>query len=162
MRRGIIEAISRVDPDVPTATPWTMRDQLGRILAPRRFVAVMLGLFATAALLLAVSGVCTVVSAAAREQASELTIRLALGASRAAMLKTVLVIAGRVLALGIPMGMLLTTVAERLVGDAGLMVDDWRLWTLTPVVLSAAALSASYLRARRVLDLDPAMTLRGD
>ena len=78
-RRAVVEAIRHVDPDVPTTAPWSMGDQLRRILASRRFVAVALAVFSVAALLLAISGVYTVVSAAAREQTREFAIRLALG-----------------------------------------------------------------------------------
>jgi ABC-type antimicrobial peptide transport system permease subunit len=122
----------------------------------------MLAPFSAVALLLAVSGVYTVVAAAAREQTRELAIRLALGAPRAAMLTSVLSLAGRLLALGIPLGFLFTAVAApRLVGS-GLSIQDWRLWTLAPAAMCFAAIAASYVKARRVLAIDPAMTLRGD
>jgi hypothetical protein len=163
VRRTIAEAIRRIDPDVPLSAPIAMRDQLDRLLAPRRFVAVTLAIFAAAALLLAVSGVYSVVSAAAREQTRELAIRLALGASRQAMLKSVLRVAANVLAIGVPLGLAAAAFMVRFVlPGANVQPSDWSLWMLAPVGIAGAALVASYVRARRVLRLDPAVTLRNE
>jgi putative ABC transport system permease protein len=161
--RTIAEAVRRIDPDVPLSAPISMSEQLNRILAPRRFVAVTLAIFAAAALLLAVSGVYSVVSAAAREQTRELAIRLALGASRQAMLKSVLGVAANVLSIGVPLGLAAAAFMVRSVlPGTGVRLNDWSLWMLAPAGIAGAALVASYVRARRVLRLDPAVTLRSE
>jgi ABC-type antimicrobial peptide transport system permease subunit len=108
-------------------------------------------------------GVYTVVSAAAREQRRQLAIRLALGASPSAMVRAVLALTGGLLGIGVPLGLALAGLALPFVlTDLGVDSNDWSVSVLASAVISVAAVAASYLRARRVLELDPALTLRSE
>ena len=162
-RRALVEAVRRVDSDVPVAVPLSLRDQLRTVLAARRFVAVTLGAFAAAALLLVVSGVYTVVAAAAREQTRELAIKLALGAPPESLKRSLLGFAVGVLFMGVPLGLGGAALSQRFIFvTTGLQFEDWLVWILAPVVITAAALAASYLCARRVVGVDVAVTLRSE
>jgi putative ABC transport system permease protein len=161
VRRGIVAALRKVDADVPVGAPSSMAEEVRRVLATRRFVAIVLGIFAAAALLLAVSGVYAVVSANAREQLRELAVRSALGASHAAMLGVILVPVVRVLSAGVPLGVLLAAaVVPATAGTALSIPRDWPLWVVSAALLSLVALLASYLKARRAVALDPVLVLR--
>lgn len=161
LRRAIVLAVRRVDPDVPISMPRTMAEQLRQILAARRFVAMILAVFAGAALVLAVSGVYTVLSADAREHRREFAIRLALGASGRRIVTGVVTQAGRLLLAGIPLGFIMTVAALPLLAAAmGIRSTEWWAWVLAPMLLFVVAIAASYLRARQVLDLDPSVALR--
>jgi hypothetical protein len=85
------------------------------------------------------------------------------GASRRAMVSAVLGLAGRLLAVGVPLGLVSAALALQFVlSDAGPGSNDWSMWVLAPAVISGAAVAASCLCARRVLALDPALTSRSE
>jgi predicted permease len=129
-----------------------------------RLAMQLLGGFAVVALALAAVGIYGVMSYSVRRRTRELGTRVALGATRADILRLVmrqaLVIAGAGLVVGIGAGLLSArTMSSLLFG-----VPPWDVWVLAgaTAILAATALGASYLPARRAARVDPATTLASD
>src|SRR6267142_2733201 len=165
---ALSEAVRHVDPKAYnpgiTATGFlNMENGIRQALAPRRFVARLLGAFAVIGFILAAVGIYGVMAYSVSERRQEIGIRMALGAEVPYLVKMVLKQAG-VLALG---GVVL-----------GLVVSFWLtkyisylLFEITPTdpmtyvtaaaLLLVVALGAAYVPARRAMALEPMMALRG-
>ena len=135
-----------------------------RYLLLRFLYAVLLGLFASVASVLAAIGIYGVLAYAVMQRTQEIGIRMALGAQR-----------GQVLALVLRKGLILTTigVGVGLVGAAiGTRALDGMLFGITPLdaktflavslTFGLVAAFASYVPARRATKVDPVVALRGD
>jgi putative ABC transport system permease protein len=123
-----------------------------------------MGVFAGAALLLAVLGVYGVIAYSVKQRRREIGIRMALGARRADVVRLVVGQGLRLTALGLTLGTAAGLALAR--GVAGLLfgVEPADPATLASVVcvLGGTALVASYVPARRAARLDPATVLRQD
>src|ERR1051325_8223198 len=86
----IRNAVATIDPHQPLTSIKTMDDVIGATTAPRRFNALLLGMFAAVALLLAALGIYSVISYSITLRTQEIGIRMALGARRPAILMMVL------------------------------------------------------------------------
>jgi predicted permease len=157
--RGLMR---QLDPGVPLIRVQTMDDILGRALAPTRSSMVLVAVFATVALILAVVGVFGVLSYTVAQQAPEFGIRLALGASVNGVLWLVL---GRGLlpvAIGVGLGVAGAVGLSRFL--RGLLfgvtpTDPLTLGAVTLLLLVTAAIAA-YVPARRATRVDPVQVLR--
>src|SRR5207302_4877096 len=84
-------AVNEIDKDVPVYRVRTLPDYLSQSIAQPRLNAMLVGLFALIALLLAAAGIFGVMSYSVAERSQEIEIRLALGAQRANGLRLVIV-----------------------------------------------------------------------
>lgn len=156
-------AAADLDPNLPLYDIASMDTLMADNLQQERLGAVVTTLFASAGLLLAALGLYGVLSFVVSEDLRELAIRLALGASRASVLRLVvarglrLTLAG--LAVGSAAAFLASGLFARLVEDAR---PDWRIVAVAAAALTCAALAASLVPARRALTLDPLQTLRSE
>lgn len=155
--------IRQLDPDVP-AEFATMSARVVESVADRRFTMLVLGAFATVALLLAAVGIYGVVSYTVARRTREIGIRLALGAEprsvrglvqRSAMRMTL----GGV-AVGIAGAFLLSRVLQGLL--YGVSPTDPATFAGVVVVLTGVAWLASYIPARRTTRVDPMITMRAE
>jgi len=131
-------------------------------LSARRFSLQIVGLFAISALLLAGLGIYGTVSYVVGEQTREIGVRLALGANRRAILGMVLRYGLRLSTIGAAFGISGALLISRLM--AGLLygvspIDPTTFLGVT-FVLTAVALAACYVPARRAMDVDPLTALR--
>jgi len=154
--------IHRLDPDQPVAWISTVERLLADRLAPQRFDAALLGLFAAAALLMAAVGLYGVMSYLVTLRTQEIGVRMAIGARRADVLR---LIAGRAAALaaGAAAGTLLAALAlARWIASLlyGVGPLDPVAFTLAPLLLAAAATAAAWLPAWRASRVDPMSALR--
>ncbi|MGH9161564.1 MAG: ADOP family duplicated permease [Vicinamibacteraceae bacterium] len=152
------------DNSIPVDTMRTMRDIVSESVAPRRFQTALVLLFAVLALGLALIGVYGVTSYAVARQTQEIGVRLALGARRADLLRSVLMQGLRPVAAGLVLGLALawaaaTTVRGFLFGVAPL--DPLALGVVSTALILTAAL-ACYFPARRAARIDPVVALRQD
>jgi predicted permease len=156
------EAIRGIDRTLPLSGVRTMEDVTASALAQPRFVTLLLTVFAAIALTLAAIGIYGTISLLVSERAHEMGIRLALGADRPTILKLVLGQGLLLTAIGLSAGLagaiLLTRTLSSLVYGVGTL--DPLTFAAVPAILSAVALLACVIPARRAASLDPIATLR--
>jgi putative ABC transport system permease protein len=131
-------------------------------LLPEQLMAMLSGFFGFLAALLATIGLYGVMSYMVARRSNEIGIRMALGADRMGVMKLVLREAGRLLLLGLAVGVLLALAAARTAGAMlfGLQPNDPLTFTMAAVLLAAVALAASFFPARRAATFDPLVALR--
>jgi predicted permease len=154
--------LHELDRDLPMYRVLTMEQRVAESLARRRFVTVLLGLFAAFALALATIGIYGVMAYLVTQGTREIGIRMALGATRGGILGLVLK-QGLVLATcGVGLGLLAAFGFSRLVSGLlfGVKSTDPLTFAAIALGLTLVALLASYLPARRAARIDPMISLR--
>jgi hypothetical protein len=156
------QALKEVDPLVPVASVEAVHDLVGAALALPRLYAILIGVFAGAALLLAVLGVYGVMSYAVAQRQREIGVRLALGAAPAKIRSLVLRQAGGLALIGTGVGLVAALGVGRLIGSLlfGIKPIDLPTFVGVPLILGAMALFASWLPARRAMRIDPLLAIR--
>ena len=159
---NIRQAILGLDPDQPVANVRTMEDVIAASVAQRRFILMLLGVFAGAALLLAAIGLYGVIAYAVSQRTREIGLRMALGATRSDVLGLVLRQGMKLAATGILLGVIgalgLTRVLVNLLYE--IKPTDPLTFVGVSLVLLVVALLASWLPARRAAKVDPMEALR--
>jgi ABC-type antimicrobial peptide transport system permease subunit len=150
--------------ELPIFEVRALTDRLGDSWARTRFNAVLLGVFAVLALILAAGGVYGLVAHSVSQRTRELGIRAALGADRAGLLKLVVGEGMALAGLGVGIGLILAVVLGRAVRSFLFEVRpaDPVILGLQAVLLLGTAVLASYLPARRAARVDPVRALRAE
>ena len=158
--RGIFRDLA---PDVPIKFS-TFADEMGGWLADRRFLLLLVGLFAAAALALAAVGIYGVVAFSVTRRTQEIGIRMALGAQRREVLRLIVGEGARLAVLGVGIGIAASLVITRLLSSLlfGVSTTDPITFVGVAVLLSLVALLASYIPARRAMRVDPMTALRDE
>ena len=154
--------IAAMDPDAPVYQIKTMEDYLALDLGRARFQTALLGLFAGIALLLTAIGLYGVIAYGVAQRTHEIGVRMALGASRADVLRMV-VNRGLLLTLaGVGAGVLGAVGLARFIQSLLYQTPprDPLTYTVVCVSLSLVALLASYIPAMRATRIDPMVALR--
>src|ERR1700722_16647989 len=140
----------------------SMGEIISGSLVARRFTMFLLAAFATLALLLATIGVYGVFSYVVGQRTQEIGIRMALGAERGNVVLMILSEAGKITTLGVGLGLLASLGFSRLIASMLFRVTSYDAMTLVSVaiILSAVALVACYIPARRASHVDPMRALR--
>ncbi len=148
-------------PDVPVKFS-TFGDEMGGWLADRRFLLLLVVLFAAAALALAAVGIYGVVAFSVARRTQEIGIRMAIGARRGDVLRLILSEGARMATLGVVIGIGASLAITRLMSTLlfGIGATDPLTFVGVAVFLSLVALAASYLPARRAMRIDPMTALR--
>jgi putative ABC transport system permease protein len=156
--------VARLDKDLPVTDVATMPEVLAGSTAQPRFRTLLLGLFAAMAVSLAATGIFGVISYSVSCRTSEIGIRVALGATRAAILKLVLRDTLVLTLAGLAVGILCALAAGRLLEHMLFDVSPHDPATLAAVALalSTIAFLAGYLPARRATRVDATIALRHD
>lgn len=157
-------AVQAVDPHLPVFRVTTLSELLSDAVAVERQMATLMSAFALLAVLLVMVGIYGVVSQAVGRRSKEIAVRVACGATAAAVLRSML---GRSLVLslaGVVAGLGLATLASRAVAAYlyGVTPTDPALYAGLAIALIAATLAASWVPARHAVSLDPAVVLRED
>jgi putative ABC transport system permease protein len=153
-----------LDPELPIARTATLEEIVARSISEPRFYVVLLGAFAATALFLAALGIFGVMSYAVVQRSREIGIRVALGAHPAHLRRMVLGQALLLAVAGVGLGLLGSLALSRAI--AGLLFDlsptDPATLAGVALLLTAIALLASYLPARRATRVDPLTALRSE
>lgn len=150
------------DSQLPLVQVHPMEWLLDDSLAERRFNTLLLGILAAGSLLLAMIGVYGVISYAVSQRTREFGIRMAVGASRAHLLRLVIGQGFRVVLLGVVLGLIAAAALTRVLSGMlfGVSAGDALTFVSATVVLVAVALLACYVPARRATKVDPVVALR--
>jgi len=159
---SVTEIIHKTDPNLPVTQVTTMDDLLSDSVSPRRFSAVLTGMFAMLALLLAAVGIYGVMSYVVRQRTHEIGVRMALGAQAGDIRSLVVGRGARLAALGIAIGLAGAFALTRLLASLLFEVkpDDPLTFAAVAFLLVAVALTACYIPARRAMRVDPMIALR--
>ena len=156
------QAVAAVDPEVPMDQVATMQQLVSGSLSESRFRSVALAVFALLALFVASIGLYGVMSYLVGQRTREFGIRMAIGASRGAVLRQVLGQGAKLAAIGVCIGLIAAALLGRLITSLLYGVKPLDVATLAGVsiLLAAVALLASYIPARRAANADPMDSLR--
>jgi ABC-type antimicrobial peptide transport system permease subunit len=159
---SVRQAVWSVDPAQPISNVRTMDEILSEEVAQRRIGMTLLAAFAALALLLASLGIYGVLSYAVTQRTQEIGIRMALGANRQAVLRLVMADGMRLAVAGVAIGLGLSFALTRLMTGLlfGVSASDPRTLAGVTLLLTAVALVACYVPARRATKVDPMIALR--
>ena len=158
LRRAVMD----VDHDVPLDNVMTMEARLSASVAAPRFYALLLGLFALMALLLAAIGIYGVLSYNVSQRHREIGVRMALGAAGRDILSMVLGQGLTLAVVGIAIGVAGAFATTRFLRTLlfGITVTDPLTYAGITVLLTGVALLACWIPARRAIRVDPMTALR--
>jgi putative ABC transport system permease protein len=159
---AIYAAVHAVDKDQAIADLQTLEQIKSGTVSSDRMQTMLLAIFAGLALLLAAVGIYGVISYSVTQQTHELGIRAALGASRGSLLSMVIHRGMRLTLIGLGIGVAGALALTRLLSSLlfGISPRDPVTLTVVAAVLSAVALLACYIPARRAAGVDPMVALR--
>jgi len=154
--------VNSLDKGLPVSGARTMEERMGASLAGSRFNTLLFSLFAALALVLAVAGLYSVISYTVAECTHEIGVRMALGAQTRDVLRLVIGQGMTLTLVGIVIGLLASFGLTRLMKDMlfGVGPTDPLTFVAIAVLLTAAALTACYIPARRATKVDPMIALR--
>jgi len=155
-------AVHDIDPNAPVQHVTTMEEVVDQTLAPQQFSAMLLGVFAAVALVLASVGIYSVLSYIVRGRRREIGIRAALGAGTADVLRLVISEGLTPSSIGIGVGIAGALAAGGLMRKVVYGVSAWDPLTIGAVSLALllVALVASIVPAWRASRVDPLIVLR--
>jgi len=159
-----VAAIRAIDPEQPVGDIRTMVQVLDGTLTSQRFSALLLGVFAGVALLLAAVGIYSVLSYIVRGRSREIGIRTALGARKADVLRLVIVEGMSPALVGIAAGTIAALASAKVMEALvfGVSASDPLTLAAVGATLALVALMASLVPAYRALRLDPVKVLRAE
>ena len=159
-------SVKRVDPNLPLYFVGTAKENLDSFLGQNRIIAVMFTIFGGVALVLAAVGLYGVMSFSVNQRTQEFGIRMALGADARTILTMVLRQGATQLAIGLTLGVGIALTASILGGQSirnmlfNVSPLDPSVYLTVLSVLSAVALGATFIPARRATRVDPLDALR--
>ena len=159
---GIRKEMATIDPHQPLTSVKTMEEVISTTTAPRRFNALLLGVFAGIALLLATVGIYSVISYSITLRTQEIGIRMALGARRRGILLMVMRKGMLLTLIGTVIGLAGAFALTRWMSSMlfGVSASDPATYLIVLLVSLGAAVLACALPARRATKVDPLIALR--
>jgi putative ABC transport system permease protein len=166
--RALMQAVSQlvhgVEPNRAVFGIKSLGSVLDDALEQPRLNTRFLALFAGTAMILAAVGLYSLISLVVTSRTRELGVRIALGAGRGQIMRMVFGGAGRLLAAGIVLGLVLTLFAESLMKSVVFGVSPLDALTLAGAVTVLALVSAlaAFLPARKAAAIDPLEAMRSE
>ncbi len=160
--RAIQTAVAKVNGSVATFLPRSMDDILSRQFLWRSLQTWVIGAFTALAITLAGIGIYTVIAHSVNQRISEIGVRVALGASRAAILRMIIWQGMLPALLGAALGFLLSLAIARLTSSAffGVTALDPGIYFGAVALLLVICAAATYFPALRASRIDPWIALR--
>ncbi len=158
------EAVKAADPALPIANLTTLQGLRNDSVAEPRFFTVLLAAFALSGIALAAIGIYGVIAYTVTQRTNEIGVRVALGASRASVMRLVVMDGMKLAVAGTLLGMAGAAALTRLISALlfGVTPSDPLTFGGTALGVCAVALLASYLPARAALRVDPLRALRAE
>ena len=162
LAQPVRSAVWELDPNVPITHVMTLEKLVADARAPMAFSMLLLLIAAGMALFLGALGIYGVISFVVSQRTAEIGVRMALGAQPRQVRRMVLLDGLKVALPGIALGLAAALALTRLMKSLlyGVSPLDVQTFILVPFVLSAVAMGASLLPARRASLVDPAVALR--
>jgi putative ABC transport system permease protein len=159
---GIREAQARVDSTSVIFAVQPMEEIVANSITKQRLTMMLLSVFSGLALALSAVGIYGVISYLTGQRTHEIGIRVALGASAADVLRMILGEGMRITLIGVGVGLVAALGLTRLITKIiyGVSASDPLTFLGVALLLSAVALLACYIPARRAMRVDPIIALR--
>ncbi|WP_338873275.1 ABC transporter permease [Myxococcus stipitatus] len=164
LRSAVESELRAVDADVPLFGVAPLTRLVDESIGNHRLAALLMGLFAGTALLLASLGLAGVIGYSVAQRTREMGIRMALGAAKSDVLALVLRQGLKLAGLGVGLGLVLSLGLAHLLRTLLYGVAAYDAWTFVGVaaLLGGVALLATWLPARRATRVDPIIALRAE
>ena len=159
---GVRRKVAELDRDQPLYNVRTLEQALAESLARERFGLLLIVTFAGLALLLAAVGVYGVLAYSVTQRTREISVRLALGASRRDVLRLIAGQGMKFVLAGVGVGLLAAFALTRLMTGLlyGIKATDPLAFIAVSVLLVVVALVACWIPAQRATKIDPMVALR--
>ncbi|MFL6520822.1 MAG: ABC transporter permease [Chthoniobacterales bacterium] len=159
---ALLAAVHEVDKDQAVGAIRPLEDIVADTIARQRFAMTLLTVFSTVALVIAAVGIYGVMAYNVAQRTGEFGIRMALGAQQADLLRLVLRQGGKLIGLGLVIGLLATLAASRAMHSMLFNTSAYDPLTLASITLlfAAVALIACFFPANRATKVNPIEALR--
>jgi predicted permease len=157
-------ALEALDPDVPMFHPSTMAHLADEAVSQSRFVMLLLEIFATVAITMAMVGLYGVIAYSVGERTREIGVRMALGARAEQVLGLVIKDGVATGTIGVAVGLVGSLAATKLLQGLlfGVGTTDLLTLSVTCVLVGVATLAATWLPAWRASHIDPVVAIKSD
>jgi putative ABC transport system permease protein len=164
LEASVRKQVYALDNEIPVEHLQPMDAWIKAAGAPSRFDALLLGIFAGLALVLAAIGIYGVISYSVAQHTHDIGIRMALGAQKGDVLRLVITEGMTLAAIGVAIGIIAALGLTRLLSSQlyGVKPTDPITFVAVAIILSGTALFACYIPAQRATKLDPMVALRHD
>jgi len=158
------DAVARLDRQLAIQRIETLDDRVGEIRAPQRFGALLVGIFAAIAVLLAAVGLYGLLAFTTAQRRKEIAIRIAFGAERRSTIGLVIAHGARLVAVGFIAGLAGSLAFTRFLASLLYQSDPYDpvTFAVVPAVLIPVALLACVIPAWRASRVEPIAALRAD
>jgi predicted permease len=159
---AVERTVADLNPNLPLYNVTTLKSSMGMGSVFQRIAAVFAGCFGLLALILAIVGIYGVVSYTTKQRTHEIGIRIALGASKAAVFRQVVGQGLRLTVAGLAVGMAVSLVLTRFLRGMlyGIGATDWLTFATVAALLCLVAALACSIPAHRAASIDPMQALR--
>lgn len=154
------DAVRSLDPELPVYNVRTMTEHIDRNLVLRKIPARMFVVLGPLLLVLAAIGIYAVVAYSVSQRTSEISVRLALGATAGRVVRGIVADSMRVVMMGAGIGWLIVLMVDLHLVRGG--AKDLPVLIGVPLILIAVAVTACWLPARRAASVQPSVALRRD
>jgi predicted permease len=162
---AIKSAVYGAGGEQPVYNVQTMQEIVSESMSSKRFPMILLGSFASLALLLASVGIYGVLSYSVTQRVHEIGIRMALGAGKQSVFRLIIGQGVRLILAGLAVGVAAALILTRLLSSFsqllyGVATNDPATFLAVSAVLTVVAVLACYIPARRAMRVDPMIALR--
>jgi len=161
---AVMSTLRQINPNQPATEFKPIQGLVDHAVSPRRFFVLLVGIFAALGLILASLGIYGVISYSVTQRTQEIGIRMALGSSQLRVQLGVIWKTFRLALLGMAFGVVAALATAQLIATLlfGTQPTDPTTFVAMLLLLSAVALIAGYIPARRASKVNPMIALRNN